>query len=311
MNQRIFLTGGTGFVGRSVLEQLLASGCDVNALVRDAHADLGDAPAGRVRRITGDLFDASALDAGLAGCDAVVHLVGIIGEKPSTGVTFQRIHVEGTRSVLEAARRASVGRFVHMSALGARADAVSEYHRTKHAAEQLVRGSGLEWTILRPSMIHGPRGEFTRMQAAWARKQKPPFLFMPYFGAGMLGQRGAGKIQPIYVEDVARAFVEALDNAKTLGRSYDLAGPDVLTWPELHRAVARAVVGKNRWVMPLPVWKAKLLARVVPASLLPFNRDQVIMSQEDNTADVSPLVADFGWAPRPFRATLETYAGAL
>src|SRR5205807_1548953 len=141
-----------------------------------------------------------------------------------------------------AARSARIRRFVHMSALGARPGAVSNYHKTKYKAEEYLRGSGLDWTIFRPSLIHGPAGEFMRMEAAWARRRKPPFLFMPYFGRGLLGRGGAGKLQPIYVNDVARAFVEALENAKTIGEIYPLGGPDEITWPQLHRLAAQAII---------------------------------------------------------------------
>src|SRR5206468_414885 len=120
----------------------------------------------------------------------------IIMEKPSKGITFERIHFEGAKNVIDAAVRNGVRRFVHMSALGVRADAVSTYHRTKFAAEQYLRASGLDWTIFQPSLIHGPRGEFMRMEALWARGMLPPFLFMPYFGGGFMGWRGAGKLQP-------------------------------------------------------------------------------------------------------------------
>src|SRR4029079_5261144 len=91
------------------------------------------------------------------------------------------------------------------------------------------------------------------------RHKAPPFLFMPYFGAGALGLGGAGKLQPVYVGDVARAFVDALENRKTVGEVYLLGGPDQLTWPQLHKTVSQHVVGKRRWTMPMPAWKAKLL----------------------------------------------------
>ena len=308
MAKRVFVTGGRGFVGRAVVEELLGRGVDVTALVN--RGGLGEL-AMRVREVRGDLFTPDALAAGMGDADAVVHLVGIIMEKPSAGVTFRHVHVGGTRAVLEAAQLAGVRRYVHMSALGTRPDARSTYHQTKHAAEERVRASGLDWTILRPSMIHGPRGEFVRMQVQWAKRKAMPFVFMPYFGAGVFGFGGAGKLQPVYVGDVARAFADALDNPKTIGQSYDLAGPDVLTWPQLHRAVAEAAVGKRRLAMPIPAWYASLLTRVVPGSLLPFNRDQVLMSQEDNTADLAKFTGDFGWKPRAFGKALESYANEL
>jgi NADH dehydrogenase len=135
--------------------------------------------------------------------------------------------------------------------------------------------------------------------------------FMPYFGAGTLGFGGAGRLQPVYVNDVARAFVDALENRKTIGEVYLLGGPDTYTWPELHRTVGQAVVGKRRWVMPIPVWAGRLYAAVGVAPLLGFNKDQVIMSQEDNTADLSKFRHDFGWDPRPFEPTLREYARLL
>src|SRR5437762_13145867 len=191
MPGRVFVTGGSGFVGSAVIDELTSRGYSVNALVnRRAVDDRG----GVVRSVAGGLFDAEALEEGIGDCEAVIHLVGIIMERPGKGVTFQRIHFEGTQRVVDAAKRAGVRRYVHMSALGVRPDAISTYHKTKYRAEQYVRASGLDWTILRPSLIHGPKGEFMQMEAAWSRHKAPPFLFMPYFGGGFFGCKGAGKL---------------------------------------------------------------------------------------------------------------------
>ena len=306
MPGRVFVTGGSGFVGTAVIDELLERGYGVNAL---AHRK--EVRAGRVRSVKGDLFDSKALDEGIRGCDAVIHLVGIIFENRSKGVSFERVHHEGTKGVVDATLRNGVRRYVHMSALGVRADAVSEYHKSKYRAEQYVRASGLDWTIFRPSMIHGPGGELMQMEADWARRRKAPFLFMPYFGAGATGRGGAGMIQPVYVRDVARAFVDALEKPGTAGEIYPIGGPERMTWPHMHQAVAEAVAGKKRWVMPLPAWYAKAVTHVAPARLLPFNRDQVIMSQEDNTCDLAKFRDDFGWDPRPFRETVKSYARQL
>ncbi len=304
--QRVFVTGSSGFVGSAVVKELLDKGFGVNALVRG-----GNSPMDGVTAIAGDLFDLAALDGGMAGCDAVIHLVGIIAEKPSAGVTFERIHDQGTQAVVEAARRSGVTRYIHMSAMGSRPGAPSRYHQTKYAAERYVMGSGLDWTIFRPSMIHGPGGEFMRMEARMARKKAAPWLFMPYFGRGLLGTGGAGKLQPVFVGDVARAFVEAIGNPKAIGEVYPLAGSEVVTWPELHRIVALAVVGKRRWVMAIPAWKAKLLTRIVPGFLLPFNRDQVIMSGEDNVGEVAKFERDFEWRPVGISEAIGGYAKEL
>lgn len=189
---------------------------------------------------------------------------------------------------------------VHMSALGTRANAVSEYHRSKWDAEQLVRSSGLDWTIFRPSVITGADGEFVRMVRSWAEGKAAPWLFFPYFRAGVLGLGRHSLVQPVAVTDVARAFVDALNRQASVGQTYDLAGPDRLTWPGFYNALASAQRFRTRPALPIPLWYALLLTRLVPVTLLPFNRAQVQMAAEDNTGDPNPFARDFGWTPRTF-----------
>src|SRR5438270_125798 len=125
---RVFLTGGSGLVGTAVLNELLARGYEVNALLHRGSLSGSDE---HVHIIRGDALDAAAVREGMRGCDAVIHLVGIIMERPRGGVTFERMHVDATRTVVEAAKAGGVRRYVHMSALGTRPDAVSTYHQTK------------------------------------------------------------------------------------------------------------------------------------------------------------------------------------
>lgn len=308
MPGRVFITGASGFVGTAVVEELVSRGYGVNALARGGKLKIASAQINIVR---GDLFDRKSLEAGMAGCEAVIHLVGIIAEQAGKGINFERIHVEGTRSVVDATVAAGIKRYVQMSALGTRPNAQSRYHQTKFRGEEIVRQSPLDWTILRPSLIHGPGGEFTKMEVAWARGKAAPFLFMPYFGAGIFGTEGAGLLQPVYVKDVARAFVDCIEKPPTIRRTYDLCGVDRMTWPQLHQAFAATVVGKRRWVIPIPAWYAKSLIYFLPKGSLPFNHDQVIMSQEDSVGNISAFEKDFGWKPGEFNSALKSYAGNL
>ncbi len=301
---KIFITGGTGFVGSAVIDALLARGHSIHALVNHRALKAADP---HVQSFTGDLFDEKALDAAMAGCDAVIHLVGIIFEKPGRGITFDRIHHQGTIKVVDAAKRAGIKRYLHMSALGASAASKSNYLRTKFMAEEYVRGSGLDWTIIQPSLIHGPGGDFTKMETAWARGQAMPFFFMPYFGNGLLGTGPATKIQPVFVEDVARAFADSLENEKTIRNVFQLGGPEQMTWPQMHRIAARVVVGRERAALAIPAWYAKAITHVVPAAWLPFTRDQVVMAEADNVCDLAKFEESYGWMPRGFEATLRGY----
>jgi len=302
----VALTGATGFVGGHTLAALLARGHTVRVLARDPEAlEAPPGPEKALVRVKGDLFDPESLDRLVEGTDAVVHLVGIIDERG--GRSFEAVHVEGTRLLLAAAQSAGVRRWVQMSALGSRDGAVSRYHRSKFEAETQVRDSGLDWTILRPSIIHGPDGEFMQMVRGFWTGLFPPFV--PYFGAGPLGRGGAGRLQPVWVEDVARVAAEAITNDRAIGEVYPMGGPEAMSWPAFYRA-CRAHLPKamNKPVLPVPVWYANLVAGWAG---VPFNRDQVVMSQEDSVCERAKFEKHFEFEAAPFAATFAEYAGRL
>jgi uncharacterized protein YbjT (DUF2867 family) len=293
----VFITGGSGFVGKAVIKALLDRGHSIHALVKNKPIDIA---SDRVKSFKGDLFDNSILETALRDCDAAIHLVGIIRQHPSRGITFDRIHYQGTVHVVDAVKRAGIRRYIHMSALGANPKAESIYLRTKFQAEEYVRASGLNWTIFEPSLIHGPGGEFTQMQEAWARGKSVPFFFMPYFGGGF-------KIQPVFVEDVARAFAESLENPKTVGETIPIGGPEQMSWPKMHHIASGVIVGHPRLTVPVPAWYAKAITHVLPSALLPFTHDQVLMSQQDNVCDLTRFTDTFGWMPQAFESSLRSY----
>lgn len=282
----VLVTGAHGFVGRHVAAALVRQGYRVRGLVRRP----GSLMIQEGEEAPGNILDPASLRAAAAGCDAVIHLVGIIAQTKTSG-SFEQVHVVGTQNVVQAAQAAGVRRYLHMSALGTRPEAKATYHQTKWQAEAIVRQSGLPYTIFRPSLIHGPDGEFTHMLYNWSLGKAAPFVFMPYFGAGFWGQHATTQIQPVYVEDVAAVFVAALTNERALHQTYPVAGPRGYTWPEMLRIASGIFRGKPKAVVGIPAWGARLLATLpLPMG---FNRDQVQMSQEDNTADLTDLQRDF------------------
>ena len=303
----VALTGASGFVGGHVLSNLLAAGHKVQALVRRPDRFNPRVADAKLQVIEGSLTHEAALARLVHGADAVIHVVGIIMENRRNGQTFEQVHTQSTKRLIAAAGQAGVGRWVQVSALGTRPDAVSTYHRTKWDAEQAVRDCGLSYTIVRPSLIHGPDGEFMQMVKGFWCKFMPPFV--PYFGAGPFGTGGAGRLQPVWVEDVARCCCDALSNDKTVNETYPMGGPDVYTWPTLYQTCARHLPGaRKKRIIALPAWKAKILAQL-PGT--PFNWDQVIMSQEDSVCDIGKVQTDFGFEVAPFEPTFADYAAQI
>lgn len=295
----IGLTGGSGFVGGHVLAALRERGWPVRLLLRpDVPVPGGWASDPQVSVVRGDLLTGVGVESFVEGLDGLVHLVGIIREHRSLGVTFERVHVEAVRNLLDAAEMAGVTRWVQISALGARATAPSRYHRTKAQAEALVAASDLAWTIFRPSLIYGPGGEFTEMvRDFWCRRWPP---VVPYFGAGVLGLGRKRLVQPVFVDDVAACVVRSLECEAASNRLYELGGPERMTWPEMYRVFRREASWKlqsrTKPVFPIPAWWARCLA-ALPLPL-PFNRDQVLMSQEDSICDPSQAERDCDWRCR-------------
>jgi uncharacterized protein YbjT (DUF2867 family) len=288
--QRIFVTGGTGFVGKYVMRALLGQGFLVRALVRHgSERDLRGFES--IERVPGDVLKPDALPASVEGCAAMVHLVGIIREHRSRGISFEALHSRATQNMLAVARAAEVKRFVHMSALGARPDARARYHRTKWAAEQAVRTSGLDWTIFRPSVIFGRGDELVTMLASMVRR----LPVVPVLGDGRY------RLQPIAAEQVAEGFARALRNQRSVGQVYGVAGPADYPFVEILDRIGQ-VLGRRRVRkihVPLgPVRVATALLHALP--FFPLTRDQLIMLQEESVTDPTAFYADFGIRPEPF-----------
>jgi len=290
---KIFLTGGTGFVGGHLRRALLHKGHEIRLLVHRR----GGEPEPGVEQVEGDVTKPETLAGKPAGCDAAINLVGIIREFPGRGITFERLHFEATRNVLAAAAAAGVKRHLQMSALGTRPAAVSAYHRTKFRAEETVRASGLDWTIFRPSIIFGPQDDFVNKLAGFIKG----YPAVPVIGDGKY------RLQPISADDVARCFTMALDMPETIGQTFELCGPDRLSYNDLLDTVAR-VVGRGRATrMHAPLG---LMEAVVPLlqgfSFFPVTMDQITMLVEENICDGS-WEETFRFEPVRFEAGIAGY----
>ncbi len=286
----VFLTGGTGFVGSEVLRQLVAAGHRVRALVRPDSEDklaLKD----QIEIHHGDVTDSDSLDDGLSGCDAVIHLIGIIREYPSRGITFRKLHVEATENILAAAKNQGVKRYLHMSSNGVRATGVAHYHTTKWAAEVAVRHSDLDWTIFRPSLIFGLGSEFVAIMVELIRKMP----IIPVLGDGFY------RMQPVAVEQVAESFVKALNLPETIGQSYHLGGGASFSYDEIldltAQAMGRQAVGK----LHQPLFMIKPMIKLLQNhDRFPITIDQLTMLTEGNVCDPRKWAEAFSLQPTSY-----------
>lgn len=247
--QKIVVLGGTGFVGSHLVPRLATQGLAVTVLSRnrERHRELSVLPT--VRVLSADVYDPKVLAAHFRGADAVINLVGILNEPGFDGSGFRRAHVELTRLAIEAMNAAGVPRLLQMSSLRA-GEGESWYLKTRGEAEAAVKGSGLDWTIFRPSVIFG-RGDGLFNRFATLLKLAP---VMPL-------ARASARFAPVYVGDVCQAFERALVDRATIGQTYEVGGPDTVTLREVVE-MTRDALGLSRLVVGLPDPIGKLQAAV-------------------------------------------------
>ncbi len=295
---RVAIIGGTGFVGSYIVDALVEAEHTPRLLVRPGHEGRVRHPD-RVELVSGDVADGDALASLLQGADAVIYLIGILRESPARGITFEALQQEGALRVIDAARDAGVGRFLLMSANGVRADG-TPYQRTKARAEAYLAESGLDWTVLRPSVVFGPprgRMEFaTQLCRDLIGAPLPGPLFFPGL---RLDRAGAFQLSPVHVQDVASAFRAALESPGTIGRILHLGGPEALSWREILDRLAHAVQ-RRKLLLPVPAMGVQAAAALLDRfEQFPITRDQIRMLLEGNTCPPDDLLS-LGITPRPF-----------
>ena len=280
---KVLVTGGTGFVGPAVVQAIAAAGHDVRALVREPERGSKAAALG-AELVQGDMTDAASLRIAAQGVDAVVHLVAI---RQGRAEEFQRVMVDGTRHLLAAAKEGGASRFVQMSALGTTEDTkdLVPYYGAKWQQELDVKASGLDHVIFRPSFVFARDGGILPTFRRIARVA--PVTPIP--------GSGRQRIQPIWIDDVAAYFAQSLDKPDATNRTFELGGPDAVTWNEFWSRLKRALSVRRPTVhMPMGLMRVNALVTERLPGNIPLTRDLLKMLEgPDNVVTDDAAVETF------------------
>jgi len=301
-NSRVLILGGSGFVGRHVCEQLARCGVAMTVPTRRAVNAASVQSLPRLTVIEADVHDPAQLQQVMTGHDAVVNLVAILHGNANA---FQKAHVQLPRNIARACAATGVRRLVHLSALGAAADAPSLYQKSKAGGESVLHSADLDLTVLRPSVIFGAEDKFLNLFA----KMQSIFPFIPLAGS-------ATRFQPVWVGDVAHAVVHCLQHFDTVDQTYEICGPDVMSLAELVRqagAWSGVNHGLGRPVWPMPMadgWLQAAIMELAPGAPL-MSRDNLRSMQVDNVASAHGLgLKALGISPASVAGVAPGYLGA-
>jgi len=313
--------GGSGFIGRHLVQRLARQGAVVRVAVRDTEQALFLKPLGNVGQVVpvyADVTDPVSVAAAVAGADQVVNLVGILAEKGKQ--TFERIHVEGAANIAAAAARAGVGKLVQMSALGADAKAASRYAKTKANGEQAARDAFANVSVVRPGVVMGADDGFFNLFAGISRFS----MILPVFGCPVIPKiilfgpdgpvdfefygDGGTRLQPVFVGDVAGAITAILDDPDGVGQTYELGGPRSYSFKQVMELLLQEI-GRARLLVPVPFAVASFMAwflEKMPSPLL--TRDQVTLLKSDTVVSGDfPGFRELGITPASAESVLPAY----
>lgn len=296
----ILITGATGYIGQHLVQRLVADGIRPRCLARDMRRAAQLLPDGDVELAQGDTTQADTLPAAVHGVDTIVHAAFLTADrKPPAGQSYHAINAQGTSNLIQAATRAGVKRMIEISGLGTRPDKPGSYMQDRYQAEQMLKGSGLEWTIIQPSVLFGKDASFIKGLADLIRSAP----VVPLIGGGKV------LFQPIYVDDVVTIILNVLANsAQTTGKTYTIGGPAYYSFTQVIDELLRAM-HKSRLKAPVPIWMVGMGAAVMEAVLPkpPITKAAMTLFSFNNTTDLNAVERDFGFAPTSFTRYLQEH----
>src|SRR5579863_5109956 len=294
----ILITGATGYIGRHLVTRLVAEGERPRCLVRDTKRAATILPADKVELVQGDTITPVSLAAAVKGIDTIVHAAFITADhKQSAGNHYEETNVHGTRNIIQAAKEAGVRRIIEISGLGTRPDKPGTYMQGRYLAEKMLKESGLDWTIIQPSVLFGKDAPFIKGLADLIGSSP----VVPLIGGGKI------MFQPIYVEDVVTIIIDVLEEPeRTKNKTYTIGGPAYFSFTQVIDALLHTM-HKTRIKAPAPTSLVSLGAAVMEAVLPkpPLTKAALTLFTFDNTTDLNSVERDFGFVPLSFLQYLQ------
>src|SRR5260370_11434202 len=294
----ILITGATGYIGRPLVARMVAQGERPRVLVRDVKRAAQILPTDKVELVQGDTLDPKALKAAVRGVDTIVHAAFITADhKESTGNHYEDTNVRGTGNLIRAAKEAGVKRIIELSGLGTKQDKPGSYMQGRYLSEQMLKDSGLDWTIIQPSVLFGKDAPFIKGLAGLIRSAP----VVPLIGGGKT------MFQPIYVEDVVTVIMKVLeDPARTNGKTYTIGGPEYYSFSQIIDVLLHAM-HKSRVKAYAPTLLVGVGAAVMEAVLPrpPLTSAAMALFSFNNTTDLNSVERDFAFTPMSFTRYLE------
>lgn len=294
----ILITGTTGYIGRHLVARLVEKGERPRCLVRNLRRAADILPADKVDLAQGDTTNMTSLETAVEGIDTIVHAAFITADhKQSSGNQYEATNVQGTSHLIAAAKAAGVKRIIEISGLGTRPDKPGSYMQGRYLAEKMLKESGLDWTIIQPSVLFGKDAPFIKGLADLIRTSP----VVPLIGGGKV------MFQPIYVEDVVTVIMQVLDDpARTNNKTYTIGGPAYYSFTQIIDALMHAM-HKRRIKAPAPSSLVGLGSAVMEMVLPkpPLTKAAMTLFTFDNTTDLNSVERDFGFAPMSFTRYLD------
>ncbi len=292
-NQKIFIIGGTGFVGRVVLKELIRQNFNVKIFIRKNSEykirDIcfyADSKNINMELIDGDINDIDRLSDIIKDCHAVINLLGIIRENKRKNITYKNIHINAVSNIVAACTKSGVTRFIHISALGSREDINMPYFYSKYIGEKIVKEKGLEWTIFKPSIIFGEEDKFINML------DKLIFPFIPFIIPGS----GKSKMQPVSVKDVASAIVSSIKRQDCINKIIEAGGTEIFSFKDIIKLIAESKGINLPILINLPLFLIQPFVKLFEmCQVFPFTSEQIKMLQEDNICSNNEFSRIFDW----------------